>query len=154
MNLPKVTIIILNWNQPHYTLACLKSLQKISYPDFKVIVLDNGSVDDSLAQIEALLSQLNFEVELIANGVNLGFAEGNNIGIRQALKQEADYVLLLNNDTEVAPGFLEPLVEFAERKPEAGIVGPKIYYYDEPQRIWSAGGLFTHGGWTQQLGVN
>jgi GT2 family glycosyltransferase len=151
---PHVALIILNWNQPAYTLACLRSLQSITYLNFKVFVLDNGSVDDSLLQIKALLPELSYEIELIPNGCNLGFAEGNNVGIRQALVQGADYVLLLNNDTEVAPNFIELLVDVAERDPKIGITGPKIYYYDDPKRIWSAGGLITKAGWTQQLGVN
>ncbi len=151
---PLVSIILLNWNQPHYTLACLHSLAKITYSNFNVIVVDNGSVDDSLEQLENLKLSLGYKLELIANEQNLGFAEGNNVGIRQAMAQFADYVLLLNNDTEVAPNFLEALVEVAERNPSIGITGPKIYYYDDPARIWSAGGIFTKAGWTQQLGVN
>lgn len=151
---PLVAIILLNWNQPHFTLACLRSLQFITYPNFKVIVLDNGSEDDSLAQINELIPALPYNVELIPNGRNLGFAEGNNVGIRQALEQGADYVLLLNTDTEVAPDFLEPLVDLAESNTAIGITGSKIYYYDDPRRIWSAGGIFTPAGWTKQLGVN
>ncbi len=117
--------------------------------------MDNGSKDNSIEQIEALKPQLSCKVTLIANERNLGFAEGNNVGIRQALGQEASsYVLLLNNDTEVASNFLEPLVQIAESQPEIGITGPKIYYYDEPKLIWSAGGVFDYNGWTQQLGVN
>lgn len=151
---PLVVIITLNWNQPAYTLACLRSIGYVSYPNFKVLVLDNGSVDDSLDQLAALVPSLNYEAELIPNGSNLGFAEGNNIGIRRALEMGADYVLLLNNDTEVAPDFINLLVEQAQSDPKIGITGPKIYYYDDPKRIWSAGGIITGEGWSQQLGVN
>jgi GT2 family glycosyltransferase len=151
---PLVSIILLNWNQPHFTVACLHSLNKVTYPNFDVLVVDNGSVDDSLAQFEALKPELKFKLELLANGQNLGFAEGNNVGIRHAIKQGVDYVLLLNNDTEVDPDFIQPLVRVAESDPKIGITGPKIYYFDEPKLIWSAGGLFTESGWTQQLGVN
>lgn len=152
--LPSVTIITLNWNQPHYTLACLRSLQSVTYPNFKVIVLDNGSKDDSIAQIRAVLPEQNYPVELIENGHNLGFAEGNNVGIRKALNDGADYVLLLNNDTEVAPDFIEPLVKMAQSNPNIGITGSKIYYFDEPERLWSAGGTIAATGATHQLGVN
>jgi GT2 family glycosyltransferase len=67
---------------------------------------------------------------------------------------QSDYVLLLNNDTEVAPDFIEPLVERMESDPQIGITGPKIYYFADPKRIWSAGGVFGRDGWTKQLGVN
>lgn len=151
---PLVSIILLNWNQPHFTLACLKSLNDLTYPNFEVVVVDNGSSDDSIDQMEAVRAGLSYDVTIIANGKNSGFAEGNNIGIRQALQNGADYVMLLNNDTEVDPGYLEPLVELAESDPKIGITGPKIFYFDEPSLIWSAGGLITKKGWTQQLGVN
>ncbi|MBN9391122.1 MAG: glycosyltransferase family 2 protein [Chloroflexi bacterium] len=151
---PLVSLILLNWNQPHFTLACLESLNKLTYSNYNVVIVDNGSGDNSLAQLEAVLGGLRFEVTLIANSKNEGFAEGNNIGIRHALRNGAAYVLLLNNDTEVAPDFLEPLVQMAESDPQIGITGPKIYYFDDPDRIWSAGGLITKDGWTHQLGVN
>jgi len=149
-----VSVILLNWNQPHFTVACLKSLDLATYPNFEVIVVDNGSKDDSLAQLEKLAPELKFKLTLIANEKNQGFAEGNNVGIRVAMKNGADYVLLLNNDTEVDPGFIEPLVRMAESNPTIGITGPKIFYFDDPKRIWSAGGIFTPAGWTEQLGVN
>jgi GT2 family glycosyltransferase len=151
---PLVSIILLNWNQPHFTLACLQSLNSITYPNFNVVIVDNGSTDNSIQQIEALREKLRYETTVIANGKNSGFAEGNNIGIRYALGQAADYVLLLNNDTEVAPDFLEPLVRIAESDPTIGITGPKIFYFDEPAQIWSAGGVISKQGWTHQLGVN
>ncbi|MDB5080457.1 MAG: hypothetical protein JWP00_2381 [Chloroflexi bacterium] len=151
---PLVSIILLNWNQPHFTLACLESLGGLTYPNFNVIIVDNASTDDSLEQIAAILPTLKYLTTVIANNHNQGFAEGNNVGIRHALEQAADYVLLLNNDTEVAPGFLEPLVQVAESAPEIGITGPKIFYFDDPARIWSAGGLISEQGRTHQLGVN
>ncbi len=151
---PLVTIITLNWNQPDYTIACLKSLGKITYSNYNVLVLDNGSRDDSVEKITEFLPQLTYRVDFIDNKANLGFAQGNNIGIEQAMLNQADYVLLLNNDTEVDPGFIEPLVERMESDPGIGITGPKIYYFADPGRIWSAGGIFKRSGWTQQLGVD
>jgi GT2 family glycosyltransferase len=151
---PLVSIILLNWNQPHFTLACLESLNQLTYSNYNVVIVDNGSSDNSLEQMEAARAGLGYELTIIANGKNSGFAEGNNIGIRQALKNGTDYVMLLNNDTEVAPDFLEPLVQMAESDPTIGITGPKIFYFDEPNLIWSAGGIITRDGWTQQLGVN
>jgi GT2 family glycosyltransferase len=117
-------------------------------------VLDNGSNDDSVAQIRAVLPELYYPAELIENGYNLGFAEGNNVGIRKALSEGADYVLLLNNDTEIAPDFIEPLVKMAQSNPNIGITGSKIYYFDAPELIWSAGGIIGKSGATHQLGVN
>jgi GT2 family glycosyltransferase len=151
---PLVSIILLNWNQPHFTLACLESLDNLTYPNFNVVIVDNGSTDHSLEQMATISATLKYQTTIIANGNNLGFAEGNNVGIRHALKHAADYVLLLNNDTEVAPDFLEPLVQMAESAPKIGIVGPKIFYFDDPTRIWSAGGIISKEGWTHQLGVN
>jgi GT2 family glycosyltransferase len=154
MKTPSVSLILLNWNQPHFTLACLRSLDKVTYPNFDVIVVDNGSADNSIEQIESIRPELKYNLQVITNKRNLGFAEGNNVGIRAAMEQGANYVLLLNNDTEVDPDFIQPLMKMAQSNPKIGITGPKIYYYDDPKLIWSAGGVFTRSGWTQQLGVN
>ncbi|MDI6896786.1 glycosyltransferase family 2 protein, partial [Methanocella conradii] len=94
-------------------------------------------------------------VTLVENGKNLGFAAGNNVGIRLALKGAYDYVLLLNNDTVVDPCFLRAMVATADADPAIGIVGPKIYYYDDPKRIWFAGGHVNHWlGETSHVGQN
>jgi hypothetical protein len=132
---PSVTVVILNWNGRDDTLACLESVEKIAYPNFRVIVVDNGSADNSVAAIRTAFP----EVELIETGRNLGFAGGNNVGIRRALERGADYVLLLNNDTEVDPGILDAFVAAAERFPDAGVFSGKIYFHTEPNRIWYAG---------------
>ncbi len=132
---PLVYIIILNWNQLELTLDCLESLGKIDYPRYEVILVDNGSIDDSVTAIRQRYPHL----EIIENGDNLGFTEANNIGIRRALAQDADYVLLLNNDTVVHPAFVSALVSTAEADPSIGMVGSKMYYYDLPQTIWCAG---------------
>lgn len=132
---PNVTIVILNWNGRDDTLACLESVEKIAYPDFRVIVVDNGSADDSVAAIRAAFPK----VELIETGANLGFSGGNNVGIKRALELGADYVLLLNNDTVVDPGLLDAFVAAARRFPDAGVFSAKIYFHAEPNRIWYAG---------------
>ncbi len=151
---PLVSIITLNWKQPRLTIECLDSLAKITYPNFNVYVLDNGSGDGSIEQIKEHLPRLPYRVGLIDSKANLGFAAGNNVAIEKALKEEAAFVLLLNNDTEVAPDFVEPLVETMQSEASIGVTGSKIYYFAEPKRIWSAGGIFTDSGWTRQLGVN
>jgi GT2 family glycosyltransferase len=134
-----VGIIILNWNQEKDTSDCLSSLAKIDYPNYEVILVDNGSTDGSPDRIKAKFP----EITLIKNGVNLGFAEGNNVGIRHLLSKPFDYALLLNNDTVVEPNFLSGLVNAAEREKEAGILGPKIYYFDDPNKFWFAGGFIS-----------
>jgi len=148
--IPHVSVILLNWNQPEFTLDCLKSLQGVDYPAHDVIVVDNGSVDGSPARIRAAFP----DITLIENRENLGFAAGNNVGIEYALRHGADYVLLLNNDTEVAPNLLTSLVEAAESDSRIGAVGPKIYYYDHADVIWSAGGAVNRFGEPSHLHEN
>jgi GT2 family glycosyltransferase len=133
---PPIYIVLLNWNQADLTLDCLDSLAETSYPNTKIVLVDNGSTDDSLVRIREAYP----EVEIIENGENLGYSPANNRGIEHALKLGAEYILLLNNDTVVAPDFLEPLVEVAESSPLIGVVSSKIYYFDEPERIWYGGG--------------
>jgi GT2 family glycosyltransferase len=129
-------ILILNWNRREDTLACLESVSKINYPDLKVCVIDNGSTDGS---IEAVQEQYpNFEQLLLRE--NKGYAEGNNCGAVHALAQGVDYLYILNNDTVVDPQSVQILVSAAEADEKIGAVGPLMYYFSEPDRIWSAGG--------------
>ncbi len=103
--------------------------------------------------VEAVRSDFP-SVRLVANSVNLRFAGGNNVGIEHVLPDNPDYVLLLNNDTVVDPGFLSELVKFAEEDRHIGIVGPKIYYYYDERRIWYAGGRVNFWeGWTSHIGI-
>ena len=134
---PKVSIVTLNWNGLEDTTECLQSLKKITYRNYEVIVVDNRSDGDD---VESLKQGFGDYIRIIENDANYGFAEGNNIGIRRALKANAEYVLLLNNDTVVAPDFLTELVKIAESDPRIGLLGPKIYFYNEPNKIWFAGG--------------
>jgi hypothetical protein len=108
----------------------------MTYPNFQVVVVDNGSDDGSQEAIRERFTS----VTLLENGENLGFAGGNNVGISFALQRGADYVLLLNNDTVVDPRCLTLLVDAADGNERIGIVGPTIYYFDEPGLVWSAGG--------------
>jgi GT2 family glycosyltransferase len=148
---PLVTIIVLNWNGKQDTLACLESLQQLSYPNSQVLVVDNGSSDGSAAAIRARFPHW----PLIEIKENLGFAGGNNVGLRYALEQGADYVLLLNNDTLVAPDFVDCLVQAVESDPSIGVAGPTIYYHQQADRIWSAGGAIDwRRGQTRMLELN
>lgn len=133
---PKVSIILLNLNAYKDTSECLGSLAEVRYPNFEVIVVDNGSTDDSSERL-----QNEFPcIKALRSEENVGFAEGNNLGIRQALEDGADYVLLLNNDTVVDPDFLTHLIKMGEANPRIGVLGPKIFYFSDPARIWYAGG--------------
>ena len=132
---PLVSIILVNWNGLADTRECLQSLARITYRNYSVIVVDNGSRNGDAAAIRAGHS----EVTVIENGKNLGFTGGNNVGINYALKSGADYILCLNNDTVVDPGFLEPLVQALEECPHAGIATAAIYYHDQPERLSALG---------------
>jgi len=148
--LPSVNIIILNWNGLKDTVECIQSLQRIDYPAFSVMIVDNGSSGGSEARIRDQFP----EHTLIINSENIGFSAGNNIGIQRSLKDGAKYVLLLNNDTEVAPDFLRILVETVEADPRIGAAGPIIYYHEQPQTVWSAGGNLDWSGRAQMIGLN
>lgn len=168
----KVFLIILNWNGKKMTTDCLSSLKTIKTGRLKieVVVVDNGSTDGSVDYINGLIIKklTNLKLKLIANKKNLGFAEGNNVGIRYALENGADYVCLLNNDTKVSPDFLIQLVKTAETDPKIGVVGGKIYFEkgyefhkdrykkDELGKVlWYAGGLIDWNNvYATHLGVD
>lgn len=127
-----VSIITINYNQVALTCALIESLKNVTYPAFEIIVVDNFSPEDPT---EIITKQYPF-VKYIRSNVNLGFAGGNNLGIQIS---EGKYLLFLNNDTEVDPGFLEPLVNLFETNPNAGIASSKILYHNSDQIIQYAG---------------
>ena len=122
ISLPLVSIITVNYNHSDVTCEMLESLFQISYPNIEVIVIDNGSPDDDPKIIHKRFPQAIY----IETGENLGFAGANNMGICMS---KGKYMLLINNDTIVTPGFLEPLVKKMESDPTIGAVSPKIRYY-------------------------
>ena len=137
MRTERVEIIILNWKGLSDTSECLESLRKISYPNYHVTVLDNGSGGDEADKLEKGFSGF---INLIKESKNHGFAGGNNICIRQTLSNNSpDYFLLLNNDTVVAPDFLSNLVRVMESDPLIGLAGPKVYYHGLTDCIQTAG---------------
>ncbi len=138
---PLVFIIILNWNGWRETLACVESCQRLTWPHFNIVVVDNGSTDGS----EEFLRKNLAGIEIIQSGTNLGFAGGNNIGVRHALVSGAKYVWLLNNDAVTDSQALGFLVEAMEDNRTAAIAGSKIFYHAEPWKIWSAGGMWEKG---------
>ncbi|MEM9324885.1 MAG: glycosyltransferase family 2 protein [Bacteroidota bacterium] len=134
---PSVAIILVNWNGMEDTKRCLRSLDAVSYPRKEVLVVDNGSNPHEVAELEAIDG-----IHKIFNSENLGFTGGNNVGIRWALEQAMDLILLLNNDTEVERNFLEPLLKVIT-DPDVGAVQPKIRYLERRDTIWNAGGRFS-----------
>lgn len=138
--LPSVAVVVLNWNGTDDTLECLESLRYLDYPKAEVIVIDNGSTPPAVAEIgrrfpTATCLQLN---------ENLGYAGGNNVGIRYAVEKGHDYVFVLNNDTIVSPGCLRAAVAIAESDQRIGAVGVKIIALDDPARVWVAFGQVTY----------
>lgn len=137
---PQVSIIILHLNNIPCLVDCISSLNEISYPNFDIFVIHNGPKSNALPNALAQLSQ--HIAAIVDTGDNIGFSGGNNVGIRRALEKDADYVLLLNDDTEVSKDFLSLLVEIAEKRPDAGMFGPRIFFFDHPDKIWFDGAIF------------
>ncbi|MGQ9847605.1 MAG: glycosyltransferase family 2 protein [Bacteroidales bacterium] len=133
-----ISIIIVNWNGTEDTIECINSLKNVSYENLNLIVVDNNSDEDQKKRLIEFVN--NTDITLILNKDNSGFAGGNNIGIRKALENQSDYILLLNNDTTVDKDFLLPLLKIFESESNCGIVSPIINYYSKPDKVWSAGG--------------
>jgi GT2 family glycosyltransferase len=181
---PSVFVIVLNWNGWEDTIECLTSVLKLDYKNFRILLIDNGSNDQSIAKIKQWamgeikvnsryflqsnndlpvktfeyerlqaenggIREVECEIEkissnkklvLIKNNENLGFAKGNNVGIRYAIKNSADYIFLLNNDTNIQINGLKPMVEFLENNKSYIAATSQIRYYDRPE-IWNCGGV-------------
>lgn len=134
--LPPVCILTTTWNQVEKTLACLETVFALDYPEFSVILVDNGSTDGTVSKVKQAFPH----VIITALPTNMGFAKGYNVGLRQCLADEYSFLFLINNDTLLAPNSLTYLVEHMILHPEVGMVTAKIYYADDPNRIWSVGG--------------
>ncbi|MDJ0753655.1 MAG: glycosyltransferase family 2 protein [Ardenticatenaceae bacterium] len=137
MKQPAIFSVILNTNRRQDTLECLQSLAENSYANQHIIVLDNSSTDGSVEAIQAAFP----DVQLLQLADNRGYAGNNNVGIAAAVDQGADWVLVLNEDTVLAPDCLEKLAAAGESSPNVGIVGPLVYHHDHPTIIQSAGGV-------------
>jgi GT2 family glycosyltransferase len=135
MSEPAWHAVVLSWNGREDTLRCLDSLAELTGPPVQLICADNGSTDGSIEAIR----ERHPEVELIENGANLGYAGGNNAGIRWALEHGAEWVVLVNNDTVVASDAVAGFAAAAAEHPEAGALAGKLFLADRPDRIWFAG---------------
>ena len=148
----KIIVVVLNWNSYQMTAQCIRSLQATDGPDFQIFLVDNGSTDGSVEMLPREFPR----IVVLPQENNLGFAAGCNVGMRHALANDAEYVLLLNNDTVVAPDFIREMLATIESDPHIGAVCPKIYFADEPKMIWYAGAEFSlwtgtakHRGWKE-----
>jgi len=136
-SLPRIGVVVLNWNGLTHLRTCLPSVLASSYPDFFVVMTDNGSEDGSVEWTR----REHPAVVVVENGANLRFAAGNNEGCRRALAEGAEILLLLNNDTTIDPVTLGALAERFAEDERVGVVGPRICYRRDPDRIWYGGGL-------------
>jgi GT2 family glycosyltransferase len=141
MSKPKVAALVLNYNGKDITLQTVASLRAMTYPNYVVAVIDNGSTDGSPQALATAFPGL----DQILVEVNEGPAAGINAGLRWALERDFDYLLVLNNDIEVAPSMLDEMMAVAESDPTIGCVGPKCLYFWDRERIWSAGGRLRFG---------
>ncbi|MGX7419010.1 glycosyltransferase family 2 protein [Carnobacterium gallinarum] len=134
-NLSSVYFIILNYNNAPDTLECVDSIEKLEYGNYKVVLVDNQSKDNSAEILQKELPQHKF----IQTGANLGYAAGNNIGMKYAIEDGADYICILNNDVIVNSDFLTILVDYLSTHPKVGLVGPRICEYEDQSILESAG---------------
>ncbi len=135
---PLVAIVVLNWNGAEDTLRCIASLARQTHPNFRILVVDNGSTDGSTERLRALGDRIT----LIESQENLGYTGGNNLAIREALKGEAGYVWLFNNDAVAEPDTLARLVAACEADPGIGLASPLVRDDADPALIHFAGGRF------------
>ena len=150
MSQPLLFVIILNNTPKDDIFACLTSLFKSDYGNMKVMLVDTVSTDDTSRKICQRFPQ----VQLIPLSTNLGYAGNNNIGIRAAIEQGAEWILVLNDDTVLDPSCFSQLIEAGESDPTIGIVGPMVYHFDEPDIIQSAGGMLGKYWQSIHLGQN
>jgi GT2 family glycosyltransferase len=134
-----VGIVTVTFNSATVIRGFLKSLLRQDFHRFRLYAVDNASSDETLAQLEEFKDE---RIVVIRNSNNVGVAEGNNIGIRAALADNCGFVLLINNDTEFGPDLLDELVKGLGEY-DYQMVVPKILYFDQPNRIWAAGGYFS-----------
>jgi len=149
---PLVYVLMLNWNGKHLMDECVSSILAMGYPNYEVVVSDNGSTDGSVAYVREHFPQ----VHVIENGSNLGCSGGFNAGLAYAAERGADYFLIMNNDTRIDPGALSALVATARSRPRAGFVSGKVYWHDRSRVLQTVGKTSDPVRWTgrDDLGVD
>ena len=135
-NLPYVWIIIPTWNRGPDLVECIKSLKSQTYENIDIVVIDNGSEDDTVNLVKNQYS----EIQLLELGKNYGASYATNQGFKFALSHNADLIFRLDSDTILAENYLELLVEFLNKEPDAGIVSGRIFSYYQPEKIIYPGG--------------
>jgi GT2 family glycosyltransferase len=138
INEPKVAVVIVTFNRVKVLKSCLLSLLRNTYKNYEIIIVDNASTDDTAAGIRLLFPY----VRLLRNEQNLGYTGGNNKGIEYALKQDFEYLLILNDDVAVDPNFLKNLVNVACSNPEIGIACPKVLCFETPNKLFKEYGKY------------
>lgn len=136
---PSVAIILVNYNGYDDTVECVKSLLNITYRNYRIYIVDNCSSDADKIRSDSFLNEHS---KIMYSNQNLGFSGGNNIAIQDALENDYEYIVMLNNDTTVEPEFLGALVDIAEKDRSIGVVTGKIYFYYKRENVWSAGGTY------------
>jgi GT2 family glycosyltransferase len=131
MNTTEIYIVLVNWNKPLMTLDCIKSIKKSIYTNYKILVVENGSNDNSVE-----LLNNNNDFHLIISNKNLGYTGGNNIAIKYCLEHNTNYIFLLNNDTILSPDAIGILLNSAKKDNRIGIIQPKIFFYPETDKLW------------------
>jgi hypothetical protein len=132
----KVHVVLLNWKDIHDTVLCIESLKKIENVLIQIIVVDNASNDGSDIELKHRYP----DIHLIVNEKNLGFSAGCNVGLRFAMDDKAEYILLLNNDIEISNNFFDGVFELFETDKNLGAITGKIMYKDRKNIFWQAGG--------------
>lgn len=142
---PEIHIILVNWNGWRDTVECIASLEGLEYPRVEIVVVDNGSTNDSVRELRRHCP----DHTLLLSERNRGFAGGTNLGIRYAMRQGADYLWILNNDTVVEPESLDALLERMRESGRTGICGSRLVYLDQPDVLQALGG----GTYNRWLGI-
>jgi len=139
---PLIWTIVLNWNNYHDTRECIESIRRSTQRVTKIVIIDNGSTDSSFTRLREDYENDSL-IYLIRNEANLGFARGVNVGIRYALNQGADFILLVNNDAVLDPDCIRKLVTVMQKNPAIGLAGPRILYFNDRHRIWQGASRFS-----------
>jgi len=138
---PRVVVLIVTWNRVDEAVRCLESFARLRYPNYEVLVVDDASRDATVSVVRERYPWAT----MIANGQNLGYAGASNVGFRAALAAGADYVFLLNQDTELTEGVLSELVRIMESDPRIAIAGAKNILLDNEKYLWGRYGVINWG---------